>query len=210
MAKKKHFNSRDKSPASAQPPQKIQVKSQNPITDPLDSRSFRAPKPALIGNYASGAPSSAPTGYYSSPKDIPLNVGASPTAAPSPSAARSTSSSERIRGGSPDVKARAKRAASPKYTPTSSPRPQTPKSPLRSLKTPSFVAPDVITPVFPTSPEDMAGALTSMETGLTYPWNIWGPVTKYGYLDDVEPTWSQKYHFQGKPVSSHWAHRVDC
>lgn len=44
----------------------------------------------------------------------------------------------------------------------------------------------------------MIGAQTSVTTGLTYPYNAWGPVTKYGYLDNIPPTWAQKHHFEGK------------
>lgn len=73
---------------------------------------------------------------------------------------------------------------------------------MRSPKTPSFVPADVITPVFPTTAADMAGALTSMATGLTYPYNMWGPVSKYGYLDEVEPMWAQKRHYKGEHVQN--------
>lgn len=83
---------------------------------------------------------------------------------------------------------------SPKQTASSS-------TPMRSPRTPSFVPPGVITPVPPRTPKDMMGAQTSMDTGITYPVNVWGPITKYGYLDDIEPRWSQKKHFEGKHVS---------
>ena len=84
---------------------------------------------------------------------------------------------------------------SPKQTASSS-------TPVRSPRTPSFVPPGVITPVPPHTPKDMMGAQTSMDTGITYPRNVWGPITKFGYLDDIEPRWSQKKHFEGKHVSS--------
>lgn len=84
-----------------------------------------------------------------------------------------------------------------------SPKPNAASSstPVRSPRTPSFVPPGVITPVPPHTPKDMMGAQTSMDTGITYPRNVWGPITKFGYLDDIEPRWSQKKHFEGKHVS---------
>lgn len=84
-----------------------------------------------------------------------------------------------------------------------SPKPPAPSSstPVRSPRTPLLVPPGVITPVPPRTPKDMMGAQTSMDTGITYPVNVWGPITKFGYLDDIEPRWSQKKHFEGKHVS---------
>ncbi|KAG0614514.1 hypothetical protein M758_6G183100 [Ceratodon purpureus] len=242
--------SRANSPPAARLPPKIQVKSQNPISNPQDPRAFRAPSPVPSGDYAPRAPSPAPCGNYAparspspapsgnyaparspspapcgnyaparspspgpsgnyaprapSPaptgnQSTPINLPrASPKAAQPPAATRSPSSPERLRGGSPDVKAKDYLAANPHKFLKQPPTPRRPKSPVRSPKTPSFVPPDVITPVFPAEPADMAGAMTSMDTGLTYPWNMWGPITKYGYLDDVAPTWAQKHHFQGK------------
>lgn len=93
-----------------------------------------------------------------------------------------------------------------------SPKPNaSPSTPVRSPKTPSFVPAGVVTPVPPHTPKDMMGAQTSMDTGITYPVNVWGPITKFGYLADIEPRWSQKKHFEGKHVSIYtFCFQMDC
>ena len=58
------------------------------------------------------------------------------------------------------------------------------------------------TPVSPRSKEDMVGALKESSTGIMYPYNMWGPIGKWGYLEDVNPTWAHKKHYGGKHVSS--------
>lgn len=177
MEAAEELSSRENSPARNPPiVPKIQVKSQNPITK-------------------KATPSPSPREAFSDQK------GSSP-----PLTTRSPKPAERLRGGGGPAKSPrsqgetpAKSPRSQGETPSKSPRSR-PQTPMRSPKTPSFVPPDMITPVFPASPEEMIGAQTSMETGLTYPYNIWGPITKYGYLDDVAPTWAQKHHFLGKHV----------
>jgi hypothetical protein len=80
-----------------------------------------------------------------------------------------------------------------------SPSPSPPPSSL-AINVPPQVPADVIMPVSPHSPLAMIGAQRSMHTGITYPVNVWGPISKYGYLDEVPPTWVQKQHFGGKHV----------
>ena len=58
------------------------------------------------------------------------------------------------------------------------------------------------TPVSPRSKDDMVGALKETSTGIVYPYNMWGPIGKWGYLEDVNPTWAHKKHYGGKHVSS--------
>ncbi|KAH8974460.1 hypothetical protein BDL97_01G103800 [Sphagnum fallax] len=78
-----------------------------------------------------------------------------------------------------------------------SPSPSPPPSSLAINVAPQVPA-DVIMPVSPHSPLAMIGAQRSMHTGITYPVNVWGPISKYGYLDEVPPTWVQRQHFGGK------------
>jgi len=80
-----------------------------------------------------------------------------------------------------------------------SPSPSPPPSSLAINVAPQVPA-DVIMPVSPHSPLAMIGAQRSMHTGITYPVNVWGPISKYGYLDEVPPTWVQRQHFGGKHV----------
>ena len=195
-------DSRENSPAATRPPRppRIQVKSQNPISNPnpLGPRTSRAPSPSPRGNCRS-----SPASMRQAKDDVARSVGASPKAL-----SASARVPDRLPGGGPVKTTWQSSGGSPRSPQPKSPeRPQTPKSsmklpksPVQSPRTPSFVPKDVIMPVFPASPEDMKGALTSMETGLTHPYNVWGPVTKYGYLENVTPTWVQKHHFGGKHV----------
>jgi len=106
---------------------------------------------------------------------------------------------ERLQGGGTPVKSHrnTKSLKSPK-SPLQAQTPKSAKMPMSSPKTSSFVGPNVTTP---TSPKDIVDKDINMETSPTYPYNLWGPITKYGYLDNVPPTWAQRHHFQGKPVS---------
>ncbi len=56
-------------------------------------------------------------------------------------------------------------------------------------------------PVSPRTPSDMIGAQEERDTGLLNPYNMWGPVSKYGYLETVPLHPTQKQHFGGKLVS---------
>jgi hypothetical protein len=56
-------------------------------------------------------------------------------------------------------------------------------------------------PVSPRTPSDMIGAQEERDTGLLNPYNLWGPVSKYGYLETVPLHPTQKQHFGGKLVS---------
>ncbi|CAK9213158.1 unnamed protein product [Sphagnum troendelagicum] len=53
-------------------------------------------------------------------------------------------------------------------------------------------------PVSPRTPSDMIGAQEERDTGLLNPYNLWGPVSKYGYLETVPLHPTQKQHFGGK------------
>jgi hypothetical protein len=188
--------------AAARRPPRIQVKSQNPISnpDPSNPRTSRAPSPAMMGNYSTSRAPSPMGNYAASRAPSPAAMGNHSMPPPSSSAIGNYASPAQMGNHTTS------RAPSPMGNHATARAP----SPMRSPKTPSFVPPDVITPVFPASPEDMVGALTSMDTGLTYPYNIWGPVTKYGYLDDVAPTWAHKHHFGGIHVSNKPANRNQC
>lgn len=199
---------------------KIQVKSQNPISKPPAEQS-RPHSPPGGGDslsqdrrHTGGGP---PKLQNRSPKPTERPRRDGPSRAPSQadtpksphqfrgpafSAAGKAKSPDRLRGGGGPSLVPDATPKSPNSPAGARPRtPKSPKSPVRSPKTPSFVPPDVITPVFPASKDDMIGAQTSVTTGLTYPYNAWGPVTKYGYLDNIPPTWAQKHHFEGKHVS---------
>jgi hypothetical protein len=62
-------------------------------------------------------------------------------------------------------------------------------------------------PVSPRTPSDMIGAQEERDTGLLNPYNLWGPVSKYGYLETVPLHPTQKQHFGGKLVSKKNTHQ---
>jgi hypothetical protein len=56
-------------------------------------------------------------------------------------------------------------------------------------------------PVTARTPKDMVGAHTERSTGITYPYNMWGPCNPGKHGQEFPPDRDQKYHYEGKHVS---------
>lgn len=58
-------------------------------------------------------------------------------------------------------------------------------------------------PVTARAPKDMIGAHTERSTGITYPYNMWGPCnpTRFGRVGEMPPNRGHKHNYQGKHVS---------